>query len=177
MLQYLRVIKMDMYNRIENLIKEKGLSKKELAAMSEVPYSSLISAFNRRSNSFSNDYVKKIAASLGCTIDYLVGTVPYPTWHVEKREYTTEDVSVGEAVFIDEIDLDSIGKIKYHYEIFGFCNDDYGNPVSLGIYTGKPSEKQKEEMNAFRFNIGKHDISNAAKDELLKKFFDALFKD
>jgi len=61
-----------MYSRIERILKEKGMNKRELADITKIPYSTLISAFNRKSQGFSVEYVGAIAEALGYKIDYLL---------------------------------------------------------------------------------------------------------
>ena len=61
-----------VYDRIEQRLKEINMNKRQLADEAEIPYSTLISAFNRKSSSFSFDYLEKIAKVLNIDIDYLL---------------------------------------------------------------------------------------------------------
>jgi len=63
---------MDLYDRIEERIAGMGINKRELADKAGVPYSTLISAFTRRSTSFSVEHIQKIADALDTTVDYLL---------------------------------------------------------------------------------------------------------
>ena len=63
---------MDMYDIINSLLNQRDMNKKELAEKAGVPYSSLISAFNRRSESFSHSHLQKIAAALDVSVDEIL---------------------------------------------------------------------------------------------------------
>lgn len=67
-----------IYDRIEAVLAEKGMSKQQLADSTMIPYSSLISAFNRKSSSFSHDYLSKIALALQVDINVLMGLRQLP---------------------------------------------------------------------------------------------------
>lgn len=53
-----------MYERINELLKKRNMTKKQLAQAASIPYSTLISAFNRSSENMSFDYVKRMATAL-----------------------------------------------------------------------------------------------------------------
>lgn len=55
---------MDMYDIIESLLLEKGINKKQLAEKIQVPYPSVISAFQRHSKSFSVKHQTEILEAL-----------------------------------------------------------------------------------------------------------------
>lgn len=61
-----------MYDRISKLLDEKGITKKDLSIRTGIPYSSLVSAFSRRSNSFSISHIRKIAAALNVPINEIL---------------------------------------------------------------------------------------------------------
>ena len=62
----------NIYDTIEFMLAKNNMYKKDLAAKTDIPYSSLISAFNRRSDSFSLTNLRKIAELFEMTIDDLV---------------------------------------------------------------------------------------------------------
>ncbi len=62
---------MDLYDRITQLLSEKGISRRKLAKDIDIPYQSLSSLFNRRSEKVSLDLIQDIAKYLGTTVDYL----------------------------------------------------------------------------------------------------------
>ena len=62
----------DMYDVIQELLNQKDMNKKELANKAGIPYSSLISAFNRRSDSFSSSYLQKIAIALDVSMNEIL---------------------------------------------------------------------------------------------------------
>lgn len=61
-----------MYDRILKLLDEKGITKKDLSKKTGIPYSSIVSAFSRRSNSFSVSHIQKIAAALNVPISEIL---------------------------------------------------------------------------------------------------------
>lgn len=70
---------MDMYDRIDTLLKEKKINKRRLSMDLNIPYTTLVSMFNRRSTSVDIETIKKIASYLGTDIDFLVFGDIYPT--------------------------------------------------------------------------------------------------
>jgi len=72
----------DMYDKIGDLLKSKKINRRQLAETAGIPYSSLTSAFNRKSKSFSYNYIQKIADALGIPISELL--------HDEKIPYLNE---------------------------------------------------------------------------------------
>lgn len=63
---------MDMYDKILKLLDEKGITKKDLSKRTGIPYSSIVSAFSRRSNSFSVSHIQNIAAALNIPISEIL---------------------------------------------------------------------------------------------------------
>ena len=61
------------YDRIEELLQKKGLSKRQLAIKAGVPYQTVISAFRRKSEGFSLEYKTKIAEALEVNLSDLYG--------------------------------------------------------------------------------------------------------
>lgn len=69
---------MDMYDRIDELLKEKNISRRKLAIMAGVPPTTLQSAFSRKTVNLSHDTIKKIADALGVPVADLAGwSYPY----------------------------------------------------------------------------------------------------
>lgn len=63
---------MDIYERITYLLTEQHKTRKQLSKATHIPYSTLSSLFQRRSEQMSLSTISKIAEYLGVTIDYLV---------------------------------------------------------------------------------------------------------
>jgi len=63
---------MEMYNKINSLLKEMGASKKNMCDELEIPYNSLMSMFNRQSKNIALGTVQSIANYLSVTVDYLI---------------------------------------------------------------------------------------------------------
>jgi len=63
---------LSMYDKINALMIEEGLSTKALASKAGIPYTTLLSALKRKSSRFSLDYIIKIAVALGVEPDYLL---------------------------------------------------------------------------------------------------------
>lgn len=62
---------MDFYDRLNGLLAEKRITKRKLCLDLDIPYTTLASMFQRRSNSVDLDTVKKIASYLNTTLEYL----------------------------------------------------------------------------------------------------------
>lgn len=105
----------DMYDIINSLLNEKDMNKKELAEKAKIPYSSLISAFNRRSESFSATHLQKIAIALEVTVDEMLGFASESSdrYHEEAFDVLRDN---GFTVDIDE-DYSLYGNINLtHFE-------------------------------------------------------------
>lgn len=63
---------MDIYERITYLLSEQHKTRKDLCDKTGIPYSTLSSLFQRRSEQMSIITLEKIAEYLGVTIDYLI---------------------------------------------------------------------------------------------------------
>lgn len=86
---------MDMFDRMDELLKEKGMSRRQLALQAGIPVSTLSAAFSRKSKgtrsvSLSNDAIAAIAVALGVSTDYLLRGVTRenrsPFWIVDLEE-------------------------------------------------------------------------------------------
>lgn len=64
---------MDFYNRLEGLLKEKGVSRKTMCSLIGVPYETLNSMIKRQSQSIAVDILQKTADFFNTTTDYLTG--------------------------------------------------------------------------------------------------------
>lgn len=62
---------MDIYDRISELLKVNKKSRKEMCDELNIPYSTINSLYQRRTERIKFDLVEKIAAFLGTTTDYL----------------------------------------------------------------------------------------------------------
>lgn len=63
---------MNIYDRINKLLKDRGITKKELSEKTSIPYQTLTSLFYRQSKNMSLTTIKKIAEYFGVSVDYLV---------------------------------------------------------------------------------------------------------
>lgn len=72
-------MEMDMYDRLERLLSEKKISKRKLSMDLNIPYTTLVSMFKRRSTSVDIETIKKLAKYLQTDIDFLVSGDYYPT--------------------------------------------------------------------------------------------------
>ena len=66
------MIKLDISDRIDKLLKERGISRRKLAILAEVPPSSFQSAMERGGN-MTTEMLQKIAHALGVSAGYLMG--------------------------------------------------------------------------------------------------------
>lgn len=62
---------MDFYDRLNGILAEKRVTKRKLCIDLDIPYTTLASMFQRRSNSIDLDTIKKIASYLDTTLEYL----------------------------------------------------------------------------------------------------------
>jgi transcriptional regulator with XRE-family HTH domain len=67
---------MDIYDRIEAALKDKKMTRRQLALRAGLPPSTLNSALNRKSKNISNDMLQKIANTLELDVEYLLGKSP-----------------------------------------------------------------------------------------------------
>jgi len=130
-------MKMDMYDRIEDLISSIGMTKKELAHKAEVPYSTLTSAFGRRSTSFSLAYIQRIASTLDVTADYLINGIKevkgvIVSTRIDKKELTEslnkldDVIEKGKRIkitkivkMLNELSIEKLGAIEQMTKIIG----------------------------------------------------------
>lgn len=63
---------MDIYGRIDYLLKLRNIKRKTMCDDIEIPYNTLNSMIKRRSGNFDLDLLKKIARYLGVSTDYLL---------------------------------------------------------------------------------------------------------
>lgn len=76
---------MNVYERIDSILKERHMSRRKLAELAGIPPTSLQSAFSREVDDISALMLRKIAAILGVTTDYLLGGTVSKTL-TEKQE-------------------------------------------------------------------------------------------
>jgi len=63
---------MDIYDRINVLLKERGITRKELADQTGISYQTLTSLFYRRSGNMSISTIRKIVEYFQISADYLI---------------------------------------------------------------------------------------------------------
>lgn len=106
---------MDIYDRINEILKREKKSKRELSKVLEMPYSSLNSLFQRRSTSVDVTTMKKIATYLNTTLEYLVtGNEEYFYLKPESNNFTV-------------IAIRNENEKRY----FTFAEDDFNAVVTL----------------------------------------------
>ena len=64
---------MSVYDNIDSLAKQKGISRRQLAKLSGISYSTLASCFSRKPEVFPLKYAEAIATALGVSLDMLYG--------------------------------------------------------------------------------------------------------
>jgi len=64
---------MNVYNRIDAILKDRKLSRRKLAIMAGIPPTSLQSAFSRNVDDISSGMLQKISKALECSADDLLG--------------------------------------------------------------------------------------------------------
>lgn len=62
---------MNFYDRLNGILAEKRITKRKLCMDLNIPYTTLASMFQRRSNSIDLDTIQKIASYLNTTLEYL----------------------------------------------------------------------------------------------------------
>ena len=106
---------MDIYDRINEILKREKKSKRELSNILQMPYSSLNSLFQRRSTSVDVTTMKKIATYLNTTLEYLVtGNEEYFYLKPESNNFTV-------------IAIRNENEKRY----FTFAEDDFNAVVTL----------------------------------------------
>jgi transcriptional regulator with XRE-family HTH domain len=63
---------MDIYDRINAMLKRRSMTRKGLCDAAGISYSTLTSLFQRRSRNMRLETIRAIAEKLGVTVDYLV---------------------------------------------------------------------------------------------------------
>lgn len=63
---------MDIYDRINEILKDQHITKKELSNSTGISYQTLTSAFHRKSKNFKMDSIKRIAEYLNVSVDFLI---------------------------------------------------------------------------------------------------------
>ena len=69
---------MDIFDRIDRRLRENGSTKRALCEATGIPYSSLMTLYQRRSGNMANETAIKIADFLGVSLDYLLRGVGTP---------------------------------------------------------------------------------------------------
>ncbi len=63
---------MDIFDRIDRRLRERGSTKRAMCEATGIPYSSLMALYKRRSGNMANETAIKIADFLGVSLDYLL---------------------------------------------------------------------------------------------------------
>ena len=140
---------MDIYSRIDELLRERNLSRRQLAREIGIPPTSLQSAFTKKSKSLNLQSVKDIATALDVSIDYLIG-----------NEDEEEHITMQEIMdYLDLIDLElAEGTHGGQYEIIspesGTIGTIYhGELLTLYEQILAEAEARKEKYIAERLRL------------------------
>lgn len=136
---------MDMYDIVEQILKEKGMNKKQLAEKIQVPYASLISAFQRHSKSFSVKHQDKILDAIDVSF-----------WDYSERLFGKEVIELR----LSNVAMDGLVSIlrkiydKVSIEYHCIC-DNEGVPDYDGNYTVflSKTNEQEIELSKIEFEI------------------------
>lgn len=63
---------MDFLQKLDMLMAERKIKKSELARQAEIPYTTLLSLYDKGYSNVGLSTLKKLASYFGCSIDYLV---------------------------------------------------------------------------------------------------------
>lgn len=80
----------ELYNRIETLCKEAGENITTMCKLAGVPRSALSDYKAGRIKSLSADKLSKIASHFNVSVDYLLGNVSEPYFHLDNQRITDE---------------------------------------------------------------------------------------
>jgi len=94
------------YDKVNKLIKEKQIKKNKMCEDLNIPYTSLMSAFSRKSKSISIDVVEKIADYLEVSVDYLIRK------DINDTQYGIEPLSLPE---VSNITTKNESNLIYNY--------------------------------------------------------------
>ena len=97
---------MIFYDKVNKLIKEKQIKKNKMCEDLNIPYTSLMSAFSRKSKSISIDVVEKIADYLEVSVDYLIRK------DINDTQYGIEPLSLPE---VSNITTKNESNLIYNY--------------------------------------------------------------
>ncbi len=94
---------MSLYKRIDDVLKERGMSRRQFAIASGIPPSTLQSALTRGKN-IPTEMVQRIAAALEVTVAFLIGyemedTAANPLWDIDLE---TKLKQIGCSIGFDE---------------------------------------------------------------------------
>ena len=109
---------MDFYDRLNGMLAEKRITKRKLCIDLEIPYTTLASMFQRRSNSIDLETIKKIASYLDTTLEYLAtGNEQYKF----KKDCpdNTVTISTADEVTVYKVSDEDVNAIKTLLEKIG----------------------------------------------------------
>lgn len=121
---------MDVYDRIDKLLKERGMSRRKLAQLINIPATTLNSAFSRKNKRMSSDTLQSIADVLEVPIGELLydGVIVINT--------NSDDITWSElAAKLDEIEMrKQLGIIEEDFQQIK-CELDYYRNVKYADLT------------------------------------------
>lgn len=102
---------MNVYERIDLILKERGISRRKLAEISGIPYSTIASSFSRKSKKLSIETIDKIAIALGVPIVQIMENI---TWeqHKDTNEMKALDRVASAMNGIVAVLADIYGKVE-----------------------------------------------------------------
>jgi len=90
---------MDIYDRIQTILSEKSMSRKQLSRQSGIPYATLNSMFFRKSTNISIEHIKQLALCLNVSLDTLIlGEDAFLISENQVPEYIPQDLEMQRAV-------------------------------------------------------------------------------
>jgi|GEM_PF-1894854 len=113
---------MDFLEKLNLLMEEKGISRAELAKGSGVPYTTIVSFYDKGYDNAKLSTLKKLAAYLDCSLDYLVDDT------VAERNYIRSEgervaLHTQDSLSYDDLPLEAIRELNNYKE---FLKQKYG---------------------------------------------------
>lgn len=102
---------MDIYDRLNGMLAEKRITKRKLCLDLGIPYTTLASMFQRRSNSIDIETLKKISSYLDTTLEYLAtGEEQYK--FIRGQSFNTITICTHDETLVYKVSNEDIKAIK-----------------------------------------------------------------
>lgn len=121
---------MDMYDRLDEQLKSKHMSRRQLAHKIEIPATTLNSAFSRKSKSLSTETIGKMARALNVPTNYLIGAQPFSDIEFVNayKEYVLEQIADSKTfhnIIPSDVQLEDIDDNTYYHLIDAAISEMY----------------------------------------------------